>query len=62
MARSLVTVVVEVEHPWDWNQHDINDVLRFHLGISDLNSIEADISAVKIHDCWAVDRVQKETL
>lgn len=46
--RKRVCVAVEVEAPQDWTEHDLMDVIRFHLMLSDLSDVETDISAVKI--------------
>ena len=54
--RSTLIINVTVDHPDDWNGYDIHDVLLFHLGLTDLNATEADVSAVKIIQSTFIDR------
>jgi hypothetical protein len=34
--------------PTDYGPHEVADAVRFHVGLSELNSMEADISAIEI--------------
>lgn len=55
-VESMVTIVVDVKHPADWDMYDLHDALRFHLGLGDLDSVTVDISAVTIVDSRVQDR------
>lgn len=44
----MVILAVTVDAPDAYTPGDINDTVAFHLGTTELNSIEADISAVNI--------------
>lgn len=51
-ARETVEVLLRVraEVIPGYGPHELADAVRFHLGISELDSIEADVSAVDISD------------
>lgn len=43
-----IPVIAQVEVPLDWSEADIMDVIRFHLDLSDLSDVEADVADCEI--------------
>ena len=44
----IVDMTISANVPVGYDEHDLADAVRFHLGLSSLDAIEADISSVRI--------------
>ena len=51
----VVVMTITATVPADYNTHEVADAVRFYVGLSELDCIEADISAISITEA-------KETL
>ncbi len=48
MKRVQVTMTITADVPDSYDEHDVADAVKFHLNLSTLDSIEADISTIRL--------------